>query len=107
MKRIILATGLAALCAVAFAQAPEGAKKPEIAKPSCSPTPEYPGGEGMRADVKRRSFERDLKAYRECMLGYIEERKANATANMDAANSAINEYNTVMKKINEEQERAR
>lgn len=109
MKRIVLATSLAAICMAAAAQTSDTppAKKVEIAKHNCGMAPDFPGAAGMQAEMKRRGFERDLKTYKDCMIAYIEERKATATASMDAANAAINDYNAAMKRLNEEQERPR
>ena len=101
MKRIALAAVLLAVATTPFAQTPE------LPKPKCEPKPEFPGRLAMQSDSRRRLFERELKAYKDCMQAYIDERKALATANAAAGNAAIEEYNTLMKKINAEQEAAR
>ena len=102
MKRIILAAAVAALALPALAET----AAPEIPKPKCDPKPEYPGRLAMQVDTRRHSFEREIKAYRECMQAYIDERKAATSANAAAGNAAIEDYNTVMKKINEDQKAA-
>ena len=102
MKRITLAAMLAAFAMPALAQS-----SPEPPKPKCEPKPEYPGRLAMQSDNRRRLFERELKTFKECMQGYIDQRKAAASAEADAGNRAIEDYNAVMKKINADQEAAR
>lgn len=102
MKRITLAALLAALALPAAAQA-----NLEIPKPKCEPKPEYPGRLAMQVDSRRKVFERDLKTFKECMQAYIDERKTASNAHAAAGNAAIEEYNGIMKKINEEQAAAR
>ncbi|MGZ5080250.1 MAG: hypothetical protein ACXWHZ_12440 [Usitatibacter sp.] len=102
MKRIALATAFFLGAATAFAQSPV-----EVQKPKCEPKPDYPGRLGMTVDSKRKVFDRDMKTYKECMMAYIEERKAAIKANDAAANAAVDEYNGLMKKIQEEQNAAR
>ncbi len=102
MKRITLAAILASLALPALADT----AAPDIPKPKCEPKPEYPGRLAMQVDSRRRLFEREIKTYRECMQSYIDERKAAASANANAGNAAIEDYNSVMKKINEDQKAA-
>ena len=101
MKRITLAAILASLALPALADAAA-----DVPKPKCEPKPEYPGRLAMQIDTRRHSFERELKTYRDCMQSYIDERKAAASANASAGNAAIEDYNAVMKKINEDQKAA-
>jgi hypothetical protein len=97
MKRITLAALLLAGATTPFAQVPE------VPKHQCEPKPEYPGRLAMQSDTRRGLFERELKTYKACMDKYLADRKAIMKANEDSANAAINEYNSVMKKINEDQ----
>ena len=97
MKRIILAAALLACATTPFAQGSE------VPKSQCDPKPEYPGRLAMQSDTRRGLFERELKTYKTCMDKYLADRKAAMKANEENANAAINEYNTVMKKINEDQ----
>jgi hypothetical protein len=55
----------------------------------------------MTDKMVRRTFDNDLKTYKECMTAYLDQRKAVIAANTDAANAAINDFNGVMKKLNE------
>jgi hypothetical protein len=98
MKRIALAAAFLLGAATAFAQSPG-----EVQKPKCEPKPDYPGRLGMTVDTKRKVFDRDMKAYKDCMMAYIEDRKVAIKANDAAANAAVDEYNGLMKKIQEEQ----
>lgn len=98
MKRIALAAAFLLGAATAFAQSPA-----EVQKPKCEPKPDYPGRLAMTVDSKRKLFDREMKAYKECVMAYVEERKAAIKANDAAANAAVDEYNGVVKKIQEEQ----
>lgn len=106
MKSVALLAVLAtAATTVAVAQAPAPAKAPEIPPAKCEPKPEFPGR--LASDTRRKLFDREMKAYKDCMQVYLDERKAAIKANEVAANAAIEEHNAVMKKIQEEQAAAR
>lgn len=96
MKRVFLATALAAACATASAQ--QGV---EVPKAKCEPVPVMPPKSLMADKMVRRTFDADLKAYKDCMTAYLDQRKAAIAANTDAANAAINDFNGVMKALNE------
>jgi hypothetical protein len=98
MKRIAIAAAFIVGASAAYAQNPG-----DVPKPKCENKPEYPGRLAMTSDSRRKVFDRDMKAYKECMMAYIEDRKASIKANDAAANAAVDEYNGVMKKIQEEQ----
>ncbi len=100
MNKTALALGIAAFAWLASAQAQD------VPKPKCEPKPDYPGRLAMSVDSKRKVFERDMKNYQDCMKGYIEQRKAVIKANEVAASDAVDEYNGLMKKIQEEQSAA-
>lgn len=108
MKRIALAATLLASAGLAFAQA-EAPKAPsaDTPKPSCGEKPEYPGRLAMQSDLRRNAFKRDVDKYKECMMSFVEARKAAYTANLAAANAAIAEYNETMKKIAADQDAAK
>lgn len=101
MKLIALAAALLAFAAPSFADSVE------VPKPKCEPRPEFPGRLAVQSDMRRKQFEREMKAYKDCMTAYIDERKAAAAANANAVNAAIDEYNATMKKITEDQAAAR
>jgi hypothetical protein len=96
----------AASAAPAFAQ--QGAA--EVPPPKCGAAPQLPGERMMEDNSIRRRFEREMKTYGECVKGYVSERQASALAlqqqakaHADAANAAVNEYNALLKKLNEAQ----
>ena len=107
MKRVVPFVAACCLGAVlpALAQqpavAPAAAPVVNVPPPKCDPKPEWPGR--LATDSRRKLFDRELKTYKDCMNAYLEERKAHLKANEVAANAAIEEHNTVMKKITEDQ----
>jgi hypothetical protein len=108
MKQFALAASLVLTAGAAFAQAPAPApvvaNYGNIAKPTCTKA-EFPGRLAMtQSDSRRKLFEREFKAYSDCMKGYVDERAVAARANQEAANAAITEYNEFAKKINAERE---
>lgn len=96
MKHVFLATALLAACATASAQ-----QAVEVPKAKCEPVPQMPSRVMMADKMVRRTFDNDLKAYKECMTGYLDQRKAVISANTEAANATINDFNAVMKTLNE------
>ena len=95
MKRTLLAAVLCATSALAAAQQPT-----DLPGPKCEPKPQRPG-DSLLADPRiRRNFEREVKTYSDCMVKYIEERKAMANAYLAAANAAIAEYNKTVDELN-------
>jgi hypothetical protein len=109
MKKLVLAATLIAASGLALAQAdaPKPAPVPEVPKAKCEPKPEYPGRLAMQSDLRRNAFTREITAYKNCMMQYVEDHKAQQQAHLQAANGAIQEYNTTMKKIAAEQEEAK
>jgi hypothetical protein len=107
MKKTALALGIAALLGLAIAQAQDAPKtdvpKPDVPKPKCEPIPEHPGRLGMTVESKRKKFNNDVKNYQDCMKAYLDLRNATMKANQEAANVAIENYNALMKKLNDEQ----
>jgi hypothetical protein len=104
MKRIFLAAALLACASAPFAQTAEAPKVPavEVPKPKCGTQPQYPTSKvELQGESRRRAFERDLKTYQECMMTFIEERKAIMKANQEAATAAVEEFNGFVKKVNE------
>jgi hypothetical protein len=85
---------LGATTTVVFAQVPT-----DIPKHKCDPKPQLPSARMMEESTVRRRFQGEIDAYKKCMTGYLEERKASIKANEVAANSAIEEYNGTMKAL--------
>ncbi|HYC38372.1 MAG TPA: hypothetical protein VEC19_18235 [Usitatibacter sp.] len=103
MKRLPFAAAILTSCAVtAMAQAPSN-----VPEQKCEPKPVYPGMKHFKSDVEVKAFEGQIKSYKECIMGYISERKNAARAHEQAANSAADEHNKVMEKIRTDQEAQR
>jgi hypothetical protein len=77
-----------------------------VPKHSCEPRPAYPGLQAMKSEVEVKQFEKQMKDYKDCIVGYISQRKAARTANETAENAAAKEYNETMAKIRSDQESA-
>ena len=102
MKHVILAAVVAAFAFPAHAADPV-----EVAKPACDPKPVFPGHLAMQSENRRKQFQHEMEKYKECMVSYIDVRKATSQANTEAANAAVDEFNTTMKKINDDLAAAR
>ena len=105
-----LAAGVLAysLAAPAFAQQPPAVA--DVPAVKCGEVPKLPGERMMEDPSIRRRFERDIKTYGECVKAYVAERQASANAlqaqakaHAEAANAAVNDYNAVLKKLNDSQ----
>ena len=75
----------------------------EMPAPKCEDPGPYPGRVGMQTEDRRNRFIKGVETYRNCMVAFVEERKAVVEANQSAAKKAIDDLNTRIKKINEEQ----
>jgi hypothetical protein len=72
---------------------------PTIAPPNCKP-PEYPGSLASNATVT--AFNKDYKAYGECIKKYVDDNRAWIAAVVETNNRAVEEYNkytTDLKKL--------
>ena len=102
MKRSALAAFLlSAAASASWAQAPG------VPDQKCEPKPTYPGLKNLKSDVEVKAFEAQIKAYKECIMGYITERKASMKAHEAASSAAADEHNKVMEKIRADQESSR
>ncbi len=83
------------------AQAPApttGTTSRPVPEPSCV-APEYPGE--LASNTRITAFNRDYKAYGECIKKYVEDNRAWINAVVEANNKAVedyNKYNTELKK---------
>ena len=95
----ILAAGLmlGAASTLSFAQASD------VPKFKCEPKPTLPGARLMEEPSVRKRFQNDIDSYKKCMTAYLDERKAAIAANQEAANGAIEEYNKLMKDLQDQQ----
>jgi hypothetical protein len=96
MKCILIAATLLGTT-LAFAQ------PVDVPKPKCEPKPAFPGPRMREDPTVMRNFKRDHDKYKECMMAYLEERKAVMKANEVAANAAVEDFNATMKALNEAQ----
>ena len=78
-----------------------------VPEQKCEPKPTYPGLKNLKSDVEVKTFEAQIKAYKECIMGYITDRKASVKAHEVASSAAADEHNKVMEKIRADQEASR
>jgi len=83
--------------------APQVKVRVDMPKPKCEDPGPYPGRVGMQTDERRNRFVKAVENYRNCMVAFVEERRAVVEANQTAAKQAIEDLNNRIKKINEEQ----
>jgi hypothetical protein len=102
MKRITVAATVALCFAIPAVHAADPAPS-AVPAAKCEPKPEYPGRLALQSDNRVAAFRKELDTYKTCVNAYVAERKAAIKANEDASNAAINDYNSVMKKINDAQ----
>ena len=85
------AVAVALFAANVFAQTPAPAPMPAV-PPSTCVQPEFPGA---FADSRRFDrFNKEYKAYADCIKKYIDETKVISDAAIEAGNKAIKEFNT-------------
>ena len=77
--------------------------KVDMPAPKCEDPGPYPGRVGMQTDDRRNRYIKGVESYRNCMVAFVEERKAVVEANQTAAKKAIDDLNARIKKINDEQ----
>jgi hypothetical protein len=71
--------------------------KPAVPKHNC-PRPEAPNQ--FNTDEQQKAFVKQMDAYRDCLMAYRNEMNKIAQAHIDAANGAIEEFNSFVKTIN-------
>ena len=91
--RLIFTASIVALSLGAAAQtpAPATAAAPLVAPNTCV-KPEYSGR--LASDPKMTNFNRQFKAYGDCVKAYVDQNKAIAEAATEAANRLVDEYNS-------------
>lgn len=97
--RLIFTASIVALSLGAAAQTPPPATAaaPLVAPNTCV-KPEYSGR--LASDPKMTNFNRQFKAYGECVKAYVEQNKAIAEAATAAANRVVDEYNNYTADVN-------
>jgi hypothetical protein len=109
-RKILLAAAVLATLP-AFAQTPAPAPAPaagtDIPPMKCE-TPSLPSSTMMADNTIRKRFERDVKAYGDCVKAYVADRQKVAVslqeaakANIDVGNKSVNDYNALMQKFND------
>lgn len=102
MKRSVIAAFVLSAAATA-----SWAQSTGVPEQKCEPKPAYPGLKNLKSDVEVKAFEAQIKAYKECIMGYISDRKSAVKAHEAASSAAAEEHNKVMDKIRSEQEASR
>jgi hypothetical protein len=112
MTKTLTALMFATAALAAGAQTPAA---PAAATPAAAPAgpkhactkPEYPGR--LATTQRQKGFERDLEAYKKCIMGFVDEQRKAAEAAIEiqkghvaAGNAAIAEYNDHIKALNTE-----
>ena len=87
--RFLLAIALAPVLGAAMAQ-PAPVAMPAIPAHNCV-APEYPGK--LASDTRMKAFNREYKAYGDCIKQYVESTKTLVNVTVEAGNKAIDEYN--------------
>ena len=82
MKRSAIAAAALVLSASAF-----GVQAAEVAKHTCGTPPDVPGRVVSQQRGVLERYNKELKAYQDCMQAYLEARKADMKAHQDAANA--------------------
>jgi hypothetical protein len=97
--RLIFTASIVALSLGTAAQTPPPATAaaPLVAANTCV-KPEFSGR--LASDPKMTNFNRQFKAYGECVKAYVEQNKAIAEAATAAANRLVDEYNSYMTEVN-------
>jgi hypothetical protein len=90
--RLIFAASVAAFSFGAAAQTPPPASGAALVPPNTCVKPEFSGR--LASDPNMTTFNRQFKAYGECVKTYVERNKAIAEAATAAANRVVDEYNS-------------
>jgi hypothetical protein len=90
--RPLLALSITAFPLVVAAQTPPPAAAGSLIPPSTCVKPEFSAR--LANDPNMTAFNRNFKAYGECVKKYVDQNKAIAEAATAAANRVVDEYNT-------------
>jgi hypothetical protein len=102
MIKPILVVTAALWAASVFAQQPAAAPQSAAAakpKHNCV-KPEYPGRLAMDSELRTKSFNREVTAYKDCIQKFASDQNEIVKAAIAAANAAVDEYNQHMKDLN-------
>jgi hypothetical protein len=106
LNRLLAALAFIVGAAGAGAQtpAPSSAPAPALLKSTCVKPDHFPGR--LASDNNKRQWEREVKAWGECMKKYVADLQAVSDASIKAANASIEEYNAGIKEFQEETRKA-
>jgi hypothetical protein len=99
-KRIVISIAFS-VAALAFAQtpAPQAAPAATAAAPAHNCVrPEEPGNLGTKSQFS--AFNRDAKAYRECLQAFVKAQGALVKHHEEIGNNAVKEYNDYVTEMN-------
>lgn len=102
--RLFVATVLTTLVAGAMpavAQQPAPVVMPAVPPHNCV-KPELPGRLAMEQPKVMNAFNRETKAYRECIQKYVDDTKALTAAAVAAGNAAVDDFNKLNAEIKAE-----
>ena len=105
MRRISPGLFATSLCAAMLAAAPAVlAQDANIAKPSCA-KPQFPGR--LASENLKKNFNKDVETYAQCIKKYVADQQKLADDHIKAANAAAAEYNTAVKELQSEIDKAK
>jgi hypothetical protein len=104
MTLIRLLAALAFIVGAAGASAQTPAPAPNVPKSTCVKPDHYPGR--LASDNNKKQWERDVRAWGECMKKYVADLQVGIDASIKAANASIEEYNAGIKEFQEETRKA-
>jgi len=89
------------------ASSPPAASTPvaESPKHNCTKPAEYPGR--LASETQRRTWQKELVGYTDCLKKFITDQKAIAEPHVNAYNAAVDEYNQSVKAFNDQIEKAK
>jgi hypothetical protein len=91
---------LACIASIAHAQQPAATAMPTVPAQTCA-KPEFPGPFADSRRIDR--FNREYKAYADCIKKYVDETKTASDAIIEAGNKAIKEFNAFNDELAERQ----
>jgi hypothetical protein len=102
--RLLAALAFVVGAASAGAQTPAPASATAVAKSTCVKPDHYPGR--LASDNNKKQWEREVRAWGECMKKYVADLQVQIDASIKAANASIEEYNAGIKEFQEETRKA-
>ena len=98
--RLLAALAFSVGAASVGAQTPAPAPASAVPKSTCVKPDRYPGR--LASDNNKKQWEREVRAWGECMKKYVADLQVGIDASIKAANASIEEYNAGIKAFQEE-----